>query len=117
MKYIEKKVGDTIRFISKTPNLGKAEFVFCPVFKYGFLRKIYITSMQQENPKNYFISIEGRVNVFDLADYTEAENARNWTGGWCKEHKTIFQRWYVSSGSSKIRIAPHFGDSITLEMS
>ena len=105
-KYLPLKIGESVSYVPMSKDLGRAEFVFCPVFnEKGLLKKVYISSMQQKEGKNYLIRVQGKLDLFYLTDYSEPipyGGARHWMGGWCKEHKTIFQRWYVGPQSTKM---------------
>jgi len=96
MLYKPLKIGEEVHYTPFTRMYGRAEFEFCPVFKYGLLREVYISPAQQPDLTHGFVvKTEGKVRNFYIADYSPSGSALCWHGGWCKEHKTYCMRWYV----------------------
>ena len=107
MKIIEIKIGDSIPYIWKTEKYGRAEFEFCPVYKYGYLKEIYIYPRQQNINKIYVVKIDYKVRNFQIEGTPYETNERHWLNYWCKEHKTICQTWYVPSNSYSLKISAY----------
>jgi len=54
LEYKEVAFDDVIPFIGMTNALGRAEFEFCVVVRYNYIREIYIVRVQQKNKSSRF---------------------------------------------------------------
>lgn len=101
---IEIKDGDTIPFIEYTQRLGRAEFIICPVYKYGCLNEVFIYRKQQEEIKDFYHwKSLGRVKrELNFSSFDGLSDAKIWRTFFCKEHKTNSIELYVPIESSKI---------------
>ncbi len=117
MEYEQLKIGESFKFKATSKQYGRAEFCICPIIKYGKVRKIYLTAMQQLNGKHYQIIIPNhyKIHIISVTDFTHSPKPPNmWRSVWCKEHKTFANIWYVASHANTITVREHFGDSIGL---
>ena len=98
--------GDEVKFTALTKNLGRAEFLFCPVYKRGLLKEMYIHPLQQENVKNYYkIIIEEKTVSFNIDSYVhKMDSPMFWWWSWCKDHKANCFRCYVPSNSNCFKV-------------
>lgn len=108
-----------IKYVPVTENLGRAEFLFCPVFKYGKMRKLFIFRLQQKNREHYCLDLEKiglkNTTTFDITSWSHKKDLPViWRNFWCKEHKTISFEVYVPNNTDTIEFAYHFGDSLTI---
>ena len=95
-KLITLKEGDKIKFVPCTDKYGRAEFVFCPIFKYGKLKKVYIYPVQQPDKECYYeVDCQDQVE-FQISSWTHKglEHPNIWMTMWCKEHKAVSYRVY-----------------------
>jgi len=100
--------GDIVSFVSMTNRLGRAEFICCPVFRYGKLKEFYIYPAQQENTDTYY-KILFNYSPLDFSigvspDLLFNDEPRIWLHFWCKEHKCQSFRLYVPRKSNQFRI-------------
>ena len=110
------------RAMDPTPgggNLGRAEFVFCPVWKRGVMRELLIYRAQQRDKQRAYrlpLADAGRVTVFSFRAWGHRgiEEPRPWRMGWCKEHKGVSYEVYVPSGTDRLTFSPHFGNSLDI---
>ena len=92
MKQVELKEEEKIFFIPSTENYGSAEFMVCPVFKYGKLRDLFIYPRQQPDKGGTYWHIKcwGQ-KAFQVRSWTHKgfENPNIWCNFWCNEHKCL----------------------------
>jgi hypothetical protein len=105
MKIIKLKPKDKIKFVPITERWGRAEFEICPVFKYGYLREIWIVPRQQEiHDTRYLLEIpkEFKTREFSITAWTHKniDLPDIWRNFWCKEHKTICFETYVPNNTN-----------------
>ena len=84
---------------------GHAQFQFCPIFKYGRLKKVMIYRIQQEEKdKVYELECQGQ-KEFQICTWTHKGlvHPNIWREFYCKEHKAICHDVYVPLGSNVIR--------------
>jgi len=100
---VEIEWGRRYPFIGRTENWGTAEFVVCPVFKYGHITDFHCFSKQQEDAVHYFGNVKGleRTGLW-FSSYEGLGDASVWRTFWCKEHKSHSMALYVPSGSGAI---------------
>jgi len=85
-----------VPFVGMTRNLGRAEFVVCPVFKYGKLREFYMYPAQQENVEFYYVARnKNGWRDFGVNSWSGVDAPKIWLHSWCKEHKCQSFRLYV----------------------
>ena len=116
-------IGDTIHYTPKTERYGRAEFTLCPVFKYGYLRELYIYPRQQPdiqmNDTYFKLSLNDlKIEVIDFSAYGLADFydfPRFWTTNWCKEHKCYSLTFYVPTEANMFTITTHFGNTLSFE--
>lgn len=119
-KIIQIKLSDKIKYKPITQRLGRAEFVICPIFKYGYLREIFIYRVQQETSEIYHLDLEkelngSRINVFHITSWTHKRDEPSiWQNFWCKKHKTISFEIYVPNNTNMIEFDFHFGNDLTI---
>ena len=97
-------------------NLGRAEFLFCPLWTRGRMRELLIYPLQQRSKMYYRLDLTdcGKVTTFGFDSYGDKERPRAWRMGWCKEHKTVSYEVYVPTGTDRLSFSPHFGNSISI---
>lgn len=103
-KVVKLKEGDVIKYKDLHESYGKAEFVFCPIFKYGKLKKMLIYPQQQETDiKCYEIECHNQID-FNLQSWTHKgyEVPWTWIYFYCKEHKCVSMRTYVPLGTNTL---------------
>lgn len=93
--------GSIIPFVSMTQNLGRAEFSVCAQYKRGFLVKLTLHPLQQEDC-SYFLEWEGKTRGFGFQGYQGLGYPNAWSFMWCKDHKCQSFRIYVPVGSNFI---------------
>lgn len=116
MAELTKKILQEDEYVSfdwKTNN-GRAEFVLCPIFKYGKLRKLCIYPMSQPNAKHFY-EIEnkegwGGIDFSGLLINDKLEDPHIWTTHFCKEHKTHSLSFYVPKKSKAFCITTGLGN-------
>lgn len=99
---------DVVRFVAidKTPggtNLGRAEFVFCPMWRCGRLERFFIEARQQRDLVDTQYVVETfKGEMFCVQSWTHRgiKEPRVWSSYWCKEHKTIALRVYVPNNAN-----------------
>lgn len=106
----ELKRGDKVFFkaIDDAPggrNLGRAEFLFCPVWENGRLKKFYIYHAQQYDVKYYYV-VKCDSDDFQVDSWThKGIDAPNiWLHFWCKEHECVGMRVSVPRNSNVFNI-------------
>lgn len=95
--------------LDKTPggsNLGRAEFVFCPVIRRSRFAEIHIFRKQQRRAdRHYIVKLPKDVPAigFDhkISDFHK-ENLAPWNYVPCKEHKGLSFSIYVPDGTSRL---------------
>lgn len=117
LKKIEVKDGSVIPYVWKTERLGRAEFQFCPIWKYGKLRELFIYPKQQENKSNYWHLHGLKCIDFQLKSWTHKgiENPWAWLYFWCEEHKCMGMNVYVPLDTSKLLVSVSSGLTIIFE--
>ncbi len=105
LKYKEISIGDSINYQWVTQTYGRAEFDFCPVFKYKHLKQLFIVRRQQPvDDRGYVLNIDPdlRINSIWISSRCGKDSANHWMNYWCKEHKCLAQEWYyhTAKGSS-----------------
>lgn len=111
---------DSIEYKVLVKRYGRAMFEICPVFKYGYLRKVFIYLHQRPNRKvtEWVFDVgkdNNRINVFQITSWThKTEHPNIWREMWCKEHKTICHSVYVPDKTNKLTFDFHLGN--TFEM-
>ena len=104
----------------QTQKYGRAEFEFCPRFKYDYLREVFITPRQQpDHEDGWIVNVDNNLRIphFYVTDYSYNQDAKNWFGYYCKQHKTYCMVWYVPSEPCHLvpRIHYGFGGELTME--
>ena len=107
MKPKEITYKDKIKYKDRTERLGRAEFLFCPIFKYGRLNRLVIYRLQQESDESYYIDFSElgtKITSFNFTSWTHKgiDEPNIWLNQWCKEHKTISFRVYVPINTDTI---------------
>lgn len=85
-------------FMARTEEYGRAEFTACFVYRYGKLREVYLYPRQQPDAKHYYhAKFEYPPLDWSISSWTHKglSEPKVWLGGWCKEHKAQFIRFYV----------------------
>jgi hypothetical protein len=104
IKYKEiKDWNHRIFFDWKHPNYGRAEFVICPQFKYGRIKRVYLTTKQQE-PHRGWVFPEINSDSYSISSWVGLEKPKVWLTFWCKEHKTPTTYFYVPPNSEFLDI-------------
>lgn len=95
-----------IKYKDVHPTYGRAEFTFCPVFKRGYLHKLWIYRKQQGEPGGFVFDVYKeypRINQFAIKAWIhKTESPRIWQNGWCKEHNCVQFDVYVPKNTSRI---------------
>lgn len=102
LKLIKITSEDKIKYVPITEKYGRAEFEFCPVFKYGKMKKIFIYPRQQE--VDYYYELEtNNQKQFQITSWIhKTDSPKIWIEYWCKEHKTICHRVYVPNNTDTL---------------
>lgn len=58
MKIKEIKIKDKIKYKAIDKVYGRAEFQICPVFKYGYLKEIFIYRLQQNKDEAFHLDLK-----------------------------------------------------------
>ena len=111
-KVINLKINDVIKFEPIMQHFGRSEFMICPVFKHGYLDKIYIEPLQPESlesnelRKTYVFDCKGKKqNSFRITTkQPQYEKPSIWCNFWCIKHKTIAFRVYVPKQCNRLRV-------------
>lgn len=117
-------IEDSIDYVALDPtpgggNLGRAEFIFCPIWKDGIMTRLLIYPRQQRvKVFCYDLSLKdaGMVKNFCFHSWTHKgiEQPHAWRMYWCEEHATVSYEVYVPSKTNRLSFEPHFGDSIDI---
>ena len=107
------KIGEPIYFIDNTERLGNAEFVICPVFKYGKVDKLYLYPQQQEGELPYYeFDFKGlEATGLTFSSYEKLPDIKIWTTSWCKDHKCNALRLYVPRGAKSLTVERSVGSA------
>ena len=100
-----------IKFEGVVQNYGRAQFMICPIFKNGKIRKVFIYPRQQPNAKHFYV-FENEMNGWEGLDLGECMYAEKklsfphvWVTHWCKEHKCHSMLLYVPQFSGSFFIS------------
>lgn len=98
--------GSVCRFMPMTKNYGRAEFTFCPIWKYGKLAEVFIYPRQQENIDYFYHVKSGYSDSFqvDSWSYKGFSSPRIWLHFYCKEHKCMSMNVYPPDGCDSFRV-------------
>lgn len=114
----EIKVNDVIPYVWRTDNYGVAEFELCPVFKNGYMEKLFIYRKQQIERDAFVINIKKtglKIKTFMVESWiSRTEAPRIWRNMWCKEHKCVLFEVYVPHDTNQIKFTFHFGDTLSI---
>lgn len=104
-----------IPFVNKTDNLGRAEFILCPLYKRGKVVELFIYRRQQQNVTEYYHwEHTGRgVGEMTIQSFGDLPDPKVWRTFYCKEHKTQSLELYVPVGATYLRFE-QFSFCITL---
>jgi len=117
VSYKEITIKDSIKYDWLHERYGRAWFMICPVFKYGYLRNVFLTARSQERENNNWkLIIDNylKVNQFQIESWSDKKDPHNWLNQWCKDHKTIMRMVYVPDDTDKIEFEYHFGELLTI---
>lgn len=114
IKYVEIGVDNIITYKPMDPQLGNAEFVFCPQFIRGNMKTLFITAKQQNRRVKYWkVNLPFPVKVFLITSWIHKTNHPNiWREYWCSVHKAIAHEIYVPQNTNQIVFEPSFGDTL-----
>lgn len=111
-KAIELKDNQAIEYdvLDKTPggsNLGRAEFVFCPVIKSGKIREVHIFRRQQrQSDKHYLVKLysdeRAGIGFRHNPEGSRGNALAPWYYSVCQEHKGMSISVYVPDDTSKL---------------
>lgn len=117
---VEIKSTDVIKYRYNHKRFGRAEFILCPVFKRGYMQKLFIYRKQQGESGAFVLDVAKvcpRVSQFMVETWThKTEAPRIWKNFWCKEHKCISFEVYVPPLTRKMVFNFHFGDTLSIRM-
>ena len=110
---------DKIKYKDRTERLGMAEFLFCPIFKYGKMDKLLIYRLQQESKGSYYIDFSKlgtKITLFNFTSWTHKgiEEPNIWLNQWCNDHKTISFRVYVPRNTDTIEFEIFSGEELEI---
>lgn len=111
-KWIEKIIvaEEKIDFVPMTQEYGRAEFIFCPVYKYGKMKELYIYPKQQPDAKFYY-KFELKYTPLDFSISSWAHQGMDdpniWLMFWCKEHKCMSFSVYVPIQAKSFHISTY----------
>lgn len=94
-------------FTWKTDNWGVAEFIVCPVYKYGKLVEFNMFSAQQKADNHYQYKFDYKPMDWGISSWIHKgmESPRIWLHFWCKEHKSPSFRFYVPANSTHFSVS------------
>jgi hypothetical protein len=100
--------GDIVFFNSRDSNappdqsLGRAEFIFCPIWKRGKLTKFFIYPAQQRDVKHYYEVACPNSTTLNVSAWIHKgiHTPTIWLHFWCVEHKCMAFRAYVPVNSN-----------------
>ena len=93
------------RFVWRTDKWGRAEFVICPVYQRGYIRKLFINPLQQGGDHyELWADVTGKVRAVGITSYDGLADAKVWMLPWCSEHKCQAIRLYVPRDSGSLVI-------------
>ncbi len=96
--------GESILFKDKTHDLGIAKFAICPVYVYGLLKELWITSRSQKKSAayHYLVPIETKeIGIFSYGGLRDPDIRTMW---WCDLHKTTGFVLNVPPGSCRLEV-------------
>lgn len=105
-KIIELEPNKPYVFQAIHPNYGRAEFIICPVYKYGKLKEIFMYPVQQDVDYYYHYNLPYTPLDFGIKAWTHkgVDNPWIWLHFWCKEHKCQSMRLYVPAQAKSFSI-------------
>lgn len=110
---------DKIPYEWMTTIYGHAEFVICPVFKYGRLTDIYLYRRQQVEYNGYHIDLLKEKPTLRMDEFLLEGRPTNtpviWRNWWCKEHKAVAFDTYVPKNTNTIRFDAYGGNSLRVQ--
>lgn len=98
----ELKDGDKIPFVATDSRYGRAEFVICPIWKRNRLVKVFITTAQQENARQFVVDCNS--DSLSIRSWGGVKDPRMWLNGKCKEHKTYYLKVYVPEDANYLQV-------------
>ena len=109
--WIGMKEPDTIKFDWKSEDYGRAEFILCPIWRRGKLRKVFLYPAQQPSAEFYYEIIPKDhhwVGIFFGHFLNEEKDSLSqpdiWDSFWSKQHKCQAFRFHVPVGSKELEI-------------
>jgi hypothetical protein len=119
LKIKELELKDKIQYKPLHPSYGRAEFVFCPVFKYGKMKELFIFRRQQDEDENYHLDLKKlgfkKTICFDITSWShKTDDPHIWRNPYCKEHKCLAFWVYVPNNTDTIEFEYHFGEELTI---
>ena len=103
----ELKEHDIVKFSARSSQYGNAEFIFCPIFKRGKLKEMFIWPAQQPDVTEFFrILLPYVPQNFGISAWTHKgmDEPRPWMFFWCREHKCVAFRVYVPKQAKCFRV-------------
>jgi hypothetical protein len=85
-------------------NLGRAEFVFCAIFKRGRLDKMFISRKQQRNDDRYYFCEGLNSESFRFVQEGSMYSLPIWRTAFCKDHKSVRFDVYVPTNTKRLKI-------------
>jgi hypothetical protein len=111
MKYPIVEITDDQRiyFEPGSERFGHAEFLFCPVWRRGTVRELFITRLQQERHGEMFHVAHPDpkgASEFQVSSWRHEgmEPPNVWLMLWCAEHKTMALEVYVPVDAHSLRV-------------
>lgn len=97
---------------------GRAEFIFCPVYKRnGKLKEVWIYPKQQPDVNEYWVIRCGHSESFGVGSWTHKgmDVPSVWLTEWCKEHKTVSLSVYPPDGATSFHVHIGRDTSVTFD--
>ena len=116
-KIVKLKEGDVIKYNWMHKDYGRAEFNFCPIFKYGKLKKLLIYPRQQDTDVLYYEleCYNQRDFNFQSWQHKGIEIPWAWIYFYCKEHKQLAMNVYAPKNTNVIKFSNMSGLTIIFE--
>jgi hypothetical protein len=109
-------IRDKISFQSRHHKYGRAQFLFCPMFKNGKMKSLFIQALQQERPDMWWkLDCEIPVSNFQIESWThKTEHPNIWRESWCLDHKCVSHEVSVPKDTDEIVFSYFFGNSLSI---
>lgn len=113
----ELKNGDVVLFTLMDKKYGRAEFIFCPVWKRRKVVECWITPAQQPAARERYLVRSVHSTGFSIESWTHMalSDPKIWRSVWCRDHKAASLFVYPPDNSNNFLVQVMSDLSITFQ--